>query len=79
MIRRRFKADLADRLFYALIPMVAYLMLTAAAAMLFRESAAGADLFAAALVTLLAAGVRNAWDITMFIAIRLPANGAPTP
>jgi hypothetical protein len=79
VIRRRFKADLADRLFYALIPMAAYLMLTAGAALLFCASAAGADLFAAALVVLLAAGVRNAWDITMFIAVRLPADGAPTP
>jgi hypothetical protein len=75
VVRRRFKPDLSDRLFYALIPMLGYLTLLAAAALLFWRSAAGADLFAAALLTLLVAGVRNAWDITMFIAVRLPSSG----
>jgi hypothetical protein len=39
---------------------------------LFKESAAGLDLLAAALITLLLAGIRNAWDMTIWIVIRTP-------
>jgi hypothetical protein len=41
---------------------------------LFRQSPAGLDLLAAAQITLLLAGIRNAWDMMLWIVIR-----APTP
>jgi len=61
-------------LFYALIPVLGYLLLLLAALVLFRQSPAGLDLLAAAQITLLLAGIRNAWDMMLWIVIR-----APTP
>ena len=34
----------------------------------------GLDLLAAALITLLLAGIRNAWDMTIWIVIRTPVS-----
>jgi hypothetical protein len=45
-----------------------------AALVLFRQSPAGLDLLAASQITLLLAGIRNAWDMMLWIVIR-----APTP
>jgi len=41
------------------------------------QSEAGLDVLAAALITLLAAGIRKAWDMTLWIVIRTPATGSP--
>ena len=73
-VRRRFNIDIVDRLFYALIPVLGYLLLLLAAFVLFRQSPASLDLLAAAQITLLLAGIRNAWDMMLWIVIR-----APTP
>ncbi len=79
VLKQRFKIDLSDRLFYALIPVLGYLLLAMAAMQLLLQSALSADLIAAALLTLLVAGIRNAWDITVWIAINSPSNGGPSP
>jgi hypothetical protein len=71
-IHRRSNVDIVDRLFYALIPVLGYLLLLLAAFVLFRQSAAGLDLLAAGQVTLLVAGIRNAWDMMIWIVIRAP-------
>jgi len=77
-IRNNFTVDLDDRLFYALLPTTGYLMLLASTALLFMHSAASADVIAAALLTLLLAGIRNAWDMTIWIAVKPPpADGTP--
>src|SRR6516164_8692000 len=65
-VRRRFDVDVIDRVFYAFILVGVFL--------LFKESAMGLDLLAAALITLLLAGVRNAWDMTIWIVIRTPVS-----
>src|SRR5262249_33030053 len=52
-VRRRFNVDIVARLFYALIPVLGYLLLLLAAFVLLRQSAAGLDLLAAAQITLL--------------------------
>ena len=54
--------------------MLGYLLLLLAALVLLRQSPAGLDLLAAAQITLLLAGIRNAWDMMLWIVIR-----APTP
>jgi hypothetical protein len=77
VIRHRFNVDLVDRMFYALLPLVAYLVALTAAALLFEQSRIGADLAAAALLILLLAGLRNAWDMMLWIVIKLP--GGPPP
>jgi len=75
-IRRRFNIDIVDRLFYALIPVLGYLLLLLAALILLRQSPAGLDLLAAAQITLLLAGIRNAWDMMLWIVIRAPTPNA---
>jgi hypothetical protein len=76
-IRRHYKIDLDDRLFYALLPTLGYLALLVAAALLFMQSPAGAALIAAGLLILLLAALRNAWDMTIWIAIPPSASGTP--
>jgi len=80
IIRQRFKVDLSDRLFYALIPFLGYLVLSASGVFLLIRSASSANVIAAALSILLFAGIRNAWDMMLWIAIKAPtANGPPPP
>jgi hypothetical protein len=62
--------DLADRLFYALIPVLGYLAATVSAVGLWMQVAWAPDLMAVALIALLAAGIRNAWDMTVWIVTR---------
>jgi hypothetical protein len=78
IVRRRFKVDLEDRLFYAFLPLVGHgLALTAAALLFFHAGAASADLLAAAVLTLLFAAIRNAWDMMVWIVIATPGSGPP--
>jgi hypothetical protein len=77
VVRRSFKVDVVDRLFYALIPVVGYVLVLASAALLFMERAMALVMLAAALMTLLVVGIRNAWDMTTFIVIRIPVSGQP--
>jgi hypothetical protein len=73
IVRRRFKVDLEDRLFYALLPLVGYLLALVAAGLLCIQAAAiSADLIAAAVLTLLLAAIRNAWDMMVWIVIQSP-------
>jgi hypothetical protein len=75
-IHRRFNVDVVDRVFYAAIPLLGHLLLLLAAFFLWRQSEAGLDLLAAGQATLLLAGIRNAWDMMIWIMIRAPtANG----
>jgi hypothetical protein len=77
VIRREFKADLGDRFFYALVPALGYVALLIAAAILAVQWLIGLDVLAAALLVLLFAGVRNAWDITLWTATRSPVPAPP--
>jgi hypothetical protein len=71
-IRRSFDVDVIDRMFYALIPLLGYLLVVMSALLLLAQSTLSLDALAAALITLLLAGIRNAWDMTMWIVIRTP-------
>jgi hypothetical protein len=71
-IHHTFVVDVIDRLFYALIPIVGYLLVVGSAVLLFERSQWGLEALALALLTLLLAGIRNAWDMTMWIVIRVP-------
>jgi hypothetical protein len=79
IIRQQFKLDLDDRLFYLLLPLLGYLLALIAAALLLVQSPASANLIAAALLTLLLAAIRNAWDMMVWIVIKIPAGGPPSP
>jgi len=77
IIRHRFKVDVIDRLFYSLVPLLGYLLVIVAAVLLLMQSAASANVIAAALLTLLFAGIRNAWDMMVWMVIKAPSGAAP--
>jgi hypothetical protein len=66
----RSRIDLADRMFYVFIPSLGYLLVVASAVTLFAHWPSSAELIAAALIVLLLAGIRNAWDMTVWIVTR---------
>jgi hypothetical protein len=71
-VRHSFAVDIIDRLFYALIPIIGYLLVLGSAILLLERSQWSLEALALALITLLVAGIRNAWDMTMWIVIRVP-------
>jgi hypothetical protein len=79
IIRHRFKVDLIDRLFYSFLPLVGYVLALIAAVLLCTRTAVSADLIAAAVLTLLFAAIRNAWDMMVWIVIKTPSGGVPPP
>ena len=54
-----------DHLAYGLLPMIAYLALLVAAAMIWSEIDLALDVLAGALLALLIVNIRNAWDLTL--------------
>jgi hypothetical protein len=68
--RSDLEIDRVDRLWYALIPVVGYAMIVATAVLLLLHRREGATAMAAAQIVLLLAGIRNAWDMTVWIVLR---------
>ncbi|HXW28020.1 MAG TPA: hypothetical protein VEK55_01550 [Xanthobacteraceae bacterium] len=66
----RSRIDLADRMFYVFIPSLGYLLVVVSAVALFEHWPLSAELIAAALIVLLLAGIRNAWDMTVWVVTR---------
>jgi hypothetical protein len=79
VVRHSFNVERIDRLFYLLIPLIGYLLVLASAALLFMASRAGADVMSVAIFVLLIAGLRNAWDMMVWIVLRTPSGEAPPP
>ena len=78
-IRRSFAVDIVDRLFYGLVPVIGYLMVAVAGfLLLLRWGGAGANVLAVALITLLFAGIHNAWDMMSWMVMRTSAT-PPNP
>ncbi len=77
LVVQLFNVDLSDRLFYSFLPLLGYLLALIAAVLLLLHATASADLIAAAVLTLLLAAIRNAWDMMVWIVIKTPAGGAP--
>jgi hypothetical protein len=59
--------DLSDWFWYAILPLIGYAVLVASAWLGLCDTVAGVDLFAAVLTFLLIAGIRNAWDMLVFL------------
>ena len=59
--------DEIDRFWYAQLPIVSYLMIVAAGAGLFQRLVMSLDMLAFALIALLLIGLRNSWDMTLWI------------
>ena len=64
------ETDWIDWLAYGVSPTLAYLGALAAAVLLFVNSTLAPDLLAVAVLVLLIANIRNAWDITLVMARR---------
>ncbi len=62
--------DLEDRVWYTMVPAVAYLVLGMAGVALGMEAEAACALLAVGVCLLLLAGIRNAWDMTTWIVLR---------
>jgi hypothetical protein len=77
VVRHNFKVDLEDRMYYALTPVIGYALVVATAVMLFRQSHQSLNVMAAALLVLLLAGIRNAWDMTLWIVLKTPDTAGP--
>ena len=60
----------SDWFWYAILPLILYALLLAAAAAALYRAALSLDLFAGALAGLLVAGIRNAWDMIVFLVTR---------
>jgi hypothetical protein len=69
------KVDIIDRCWYGIFPILLYGMLAVSAALIFAKNIDyGLELIAAALVALLIAGMRNAWDMATFMILGGPSN-----
>lgn len=66
-IGRATNVERTDRLWYAALPMVSYVLIVVAAALMVDGVASGLGALALALGLLIAAGIRNAWDMIIFI------------
>ena len=80
LILRRFAStlDWEDRAFYALLPALGYLaLLVAGGLMLAHQPSPAAKLIAAAFIILLVAGLRNAWDMMVWLSVHSPSTGDP--
>ena len=78
-VRRSFHVDMVDRMFYATVPLLGYLLVLAAGILLLLRLRWSAEVAAAALVVLMFAGVRNAWDMTTWIMMRTPTTASLPP
>jgi hypothetical protein len=78
-VRRSFDVDMIDRMFYATVPLLGYLLVLAAGILLLLHLRWSAEVTAAALVVLMFAGVRNAWDMTTWIMMRSPTTAPLQP
>ena len=67
----RSRIGLADRMFYVFIPSLGYLLVVVSAVTLFEHRPLSAEVMAAALIVLLLTGIRNAWDMIVWIITRL--------
>jgi hypothetical protein len=67
---RNHTVDLADRFGYGVSPLAAYAAMIAAGGLFLARKPAGANVLAAALVLLLVANIRNAWDLMLALAQR---------
>lgn len=59
--------DVVDRLWYALLPTATYLLVIVAGVSLWRQSEVSLNILALVLILLLLIGLRNSWDMTVWV------------
>ena len=65
-ISRRRAVEWSDHLWYGICPLIAYLVMIGGAVLLLTGHAGAIETIAVALALLVAAGIRNAWDLILF-------------
>jgi hypothetical protein len=73
-IAQRREVEWSDHLWYAAVPLLAYLVLVAGAVLLLIGHAGAIETIGLALGLLIAAGIRNAWDLILFFLERQGRN-----
>ncbi len=68
-VKRRREIDAEDRIWYAALPVLGYAAIAVAGLLALLGKPAGLEILAAALVLLLAVGIRNAWDMILFFVL----------
>jgi hypothetical protein len=63
-----------DRVWYAALPLLGYVSVAAAAVLIPLRNTGGLEALATGLLLLLIAGIRNAWDLILFL-VTQPRNG----
>jgi len=71
--------DMADRLWYTLLPTAGYLLVAVAAIGMLLRIKLGPEVLALGVTLLLLAGLRNAWDMTVFIIQQRHSSNATAP
>jgi|SRR5579864_8526582 len=66
----RRRVEWSDQIWYALIPIVGYVVVLAAALSIFLRTVPDLEALAVGLLLLFVAGIRNAWDLIVFFASR---------
>ena len=66
----RMRLDVDDRIFYIILPVMAYAAMATAALMCLTNNEPTFETLAVALVVLLVIGMRNAWDMASFVVMR---------
>jgi hypothetical protein len=62
--------DLEDRIWYAVVPVIGYIVMLASVLLVLLREPAALETLAGAMAILLIAGTRNAWDLTLFFVTR---------
>ena len=62
--------DMEDRIYYAALPVVGHLLMGLAGILLALQIAFGGIVLGVAVLLLMVTGIRNAWDITVWIIMR---------
>src|SRR5262249_59423468 len=73
-VQRSFKVELVDWIFYITLPVLAYCALVVSAWLLYRESACGLEAAAISMIALMLAAIRNAWDMMLWIILKVPSD-----
>jgi hypothetical protein len=65
LLRNRWTSYVQDHLAYGLLPLICYVALLAAAAMIYAHKESALDVLAGSLLVLMIVNIRNAWDLML--------------
>jgi hypothetical protein len=69
--------DWEDKIFYGVVPVIAYVLLATATAAIWFAPMSAALAIGAVMLLLLLIGIRNAWDLATYLVMRHPSSSEP--